>query len=72
MVAIGQKIVEWTKIKVESLNWIFVIGLLIYFFLSMIPVLGGFIKIFALLASLGAAITNDRKTYSQALKAKIF
>lgn len=70
MVAIGTKLASWIKLKTSS-YWIFVIGLAGYYILSMIPILGFFIKMFIFIASFGAALVNERETWRQASKAKV-
>lgn len=70
MVAIGQKTVSLLKFKTNP-YWIFAIGLVAYYVLTLIPILGGIIKLFVLIASFGAALINERDTWRKAFKAKV-
>jgi hypothetical protein len=46
------------------LGWALVIGLLIYFFLTLIPLIGGFATLFVILFGAGAALLSIRELYS--------
>ena len=70
MLAIGQKLSEWLKFKINS-YWIFTIGVIIYYALTFLPILGGLVKLIILIASFGAALMNDKATWQKASKAKV-
>ena len=70
MVALGQKISELAKFK-TNLYWVFIIGLIIYYLLAIIPIIGGFVKLLALMASFGAALKNKKAFWAKASKAKM-
>ena len=72
MYAFGSKLVSVTGTKLTNMKWVFVIGLVVYYILSLIPIIGGFVKMFVLLASFGAVLMSDRKMWKEARKAKIF
>lgn len=70
MVAIGQKIAELAKFK-TNLYWIFIVGLVAYYVLTLIPIIGWVVKLLVLIASFGAGLVNERNTWQNASKAKI-
>lgn len=72
MVAIGEKLTQLTAWKLENKYLRFFIGVFIYYALSIIPVLGGLVKLVVLIAGFGAALTNERESYKLARKAKVF
>jgi hypothetical protein len=70
MLAIGTKISEWTKFK-TSTAWLFIFGLIAYYLLTLVPIIGGLVKLVVLSASVGAAVKNDRLTWASASKVKL-
>lgn len=72
MQALGTKINQIAKLNIKKRGWIFVLGLLIYYSLSAIPLVGGIIKILVITAGFGAALMNERELYKLAKRAKIF
>jgi cytoskeletal protein CcmA (bactofilin family) len=56
--------------KIRS-GWAFVTGVVIYYFVTMIPILGGLFKLVFVLAAFGALLLNDKATYKLARKHKI-
>lgn len=71
MFAIGQKIAELLKTKTNS-YWLFLFGLVAYYALSIIPVVGFIVKALVLIASFGTALINEKAIWEKASKAKIF
>ncbi len=63
LIALGGYILKRTKSN-ESLNMSFVIGLLVYFILGLIPVIGGLVAFIVAVIGLGTAVTNDRRTWA--------
>jgi cytoskeletal protein CcmA (bactofilin family) len=49
-----------------SLYWSLILGLLVYFVLGLIPVLGSFVKLFAFLFGLGAMVLAQKTKYLEA------
>lgn len=70
IVAIGSKIASATN-KKPSLTTVFIAGLAAYYFLLLIPFIGGLTKLLVTLMGLGAAILNDKNTWQASRKAKI-
>lgn len=68
--SIGQKLASWLNLK-TSTSWTYVLGLFAYSILTLIPIIGAVISIFATLASVGALIVSKKETYLQ-LKSKKF
>ncbi|MBN1168676.1 hypothetical protein JXA63_02180 [Candidatus Woesebacteria bacterium] len=50
----------------------FTLGLIAYFVVTLLPVIGGLIKFFTLLFSLGAMMITCKETYKKALESKIY
>jgi len=71
MVAIGQKVSGWTGSKLTGEYWVFVVGVLVYYLLSFIPIIGGLITFAVVTAGFGAALRNIRNTYFIAKGKKI-
>lgn len=65
IVAIGSYTFRLAK-NTGTLTKSFIVGLLIYYLLTLIPVVGLIVKIVVLIAALGAAVTNDRRTWAMA------
>lgn len=63
LVAIGSYILRKMKTN-ESLSMSFLLGLIVYFFLGFIPVIGGILTFIVTLVGLGTAVTNDRRTWA--------
>jgi cytoskeletal protein CcmA (bactofilin family) len=58
-------------VKGERTYWAFFTGLVLYFFLTLIPVLGGLIGLFVLFFGLGAAVISEWAHYRAARKKEI-
>jgi hypothetical protein len=71
MLWVGEFLME--KINKKSGTYsIFLLGLIAYSVVAFIPVIGGFVKFFVLLLSLGAMLLTCEKTYKKARSSKIY
>jgi hypothetical protein len=66
--SVGQLILNQFNRK-AAISWVFILGISVYFLVSLVPFLGKFILFFANLISVGAIITEKVAIYNQ-LKAK--
>lgn len=66
----GVTIFEQLGTKVSE-GWAFVVGLVLYFILTLIPIIGGIITFFVLLFGLGAAILTKKELYQTLRKQDI-
>lgn len=71
MVALGRKLEDWTGVSLKGNYYHFLLGLVVYYLLSIIPIIGGIIKFFVMIAGFGAALRNERNTYFIAKGKKI-
>lgn len=58
--------------KKKNIYGAFLLGLIAYSVVTLIPVVGGFVKFFTLTFSLGAMVLNCKDTYKKALESKIY
>ena len=72
ILAMGDKFTSSANLILESREMRLGLGVLVYYALSFIPVIGGFVKLIVLIAGFGAAISNERSMYQMARKEKIF
>ncbi len=70
MVAIGSFLAKKANIN-QKITTTFLIGLVVYYVLTSIPILGELIKLVIILSSIGAAITSHHRSYLLCQKAKI-
>lgn len=71
MLAMGKFLSQKANLKNSSELLTFLIGLIAYYVLTILPILGGLIKFILILIGLGAALVNDKKTYQASRKSKI-
>lgn len=71
MYAIGSLLIQLIKTKSPQPAWIFVIGLVLYYLLSLIPILGWFVKAIVVTAGFGAMMRVKYRTYLRMKKAKL-
>lgn len=70
IIAVGAALFRLAKNKGSLTKSLFV-GLLVYYILSAIPVVGGLIKAVVSLAALGAALSNDKRTWAMSKASKL-
>lgn len=63
MVWAGTLLFERTGRSLSS-DWLFIVGLVLYFVLALIPVVGGLLTLFVILFGLGAAALAKRELYA--------
>lgn len=68
--ALGQKASELTKMKVSPYVS-YTIALVVYYLVSLLPLVGGIFKFVVLITALGAVLMSDKKTISLAKNAKV-
>lgn len=71
MLAIGNKTVELAR-KKTKIGWAFLLGAIIYYLLSLIPFIGGLIKLAIIIVAFGAALISGHSTYLTARKKEVF
>lgn len=71
MLAFGKKLIEITGVKLDKPGYVYSVGVVSYFLLTLVPIVGGVLKILVVTAGLGAALVNEKNTYTAGRKAKI-
>jgi len=73
MLAIGNILFSLAnKEKEMGLVWSFLLGFAIWYALSLLPFLGGLLKLFLTIAAVGAALLNDKENWKLARDKKIY
>jgi cytoskeletal protein CcmA (bactofilin family) len=67
---IGRLVLEKTGNRVSEV-WAFVLGLVVYAIVTLVPVVGGLVTFFAILFGLGTAFLTEKSVYSAARKKEI-
>ena len=70
LLALGRYVLNRLEGKTRS-GWAFVVGAVIYYAVTMVPVIGWLFKIVFIFASFGALLLNDKATYKLARKHKV-
>lgn len=68
MIWAGQKIVKYAKVKKSSQWFEFIIGLIAYYLIVLLPFVGAGVKVLVLLFGLGASVVTAKEAYSSARK----